>query len=287
MIRSLLQITVTGLLMAGCSAIPDFGAKDDDKEKTADSSQPSECSGDECEKTSNVPAIEPTYGTLGLAGHCTFNKKEGEGCFTCTPRELPRTVCTPIDDSFDPTKSCENDTDLMTCKVKIEGEAFEFDFSEQTQIERIYSKVPFFLLGAKVYIGNKLEGNPVARDLVFASFDSIVKFKKDFFTTGDISGFLTEFEVHLKKAKPDTDAAKFAVIKKSLEDAIASFAESYADGKMDDKDFLTFAYKIIQAMPADLYGTMLDELNIDDIMKSLDESGNQDVIEELLNSTPQ
>ena len=164
---------------------------------------------------------------------------------------------------------------------------FEFDFSEQTQIERIYSKVPFFLLGAKVYLGSKLEGNPVARDLIFSSFDSIIKYKKEFFTVGDLSGFFVEFEAHLKKAKPDTDAAKFALVKKSLEEATASFAEAYSDGKIDDKDFLTFAYKLVQSLPADLYGNVLNELNIDDIMKSLDESGNQDVIEELINSSTQ
>ena len=285
MIRTLLQISAAGLLAMGCSMIP--GAKEEDKAKTAESSQSSECSGTDCQKSVNKTAIEPTYGTLGLAGHCTYNKKDSEGCFTCTPRDLPRTVCTVIDESFDPATSCENDTDLMTCKVKAEGESFEFDFSEQTQIERIYSKVPFFLLGAKVYLGSKLEGNPVARDLIFSSFDSIIKYKKEFFTVGDLSGFFVEFEAHLKKAKPDTDAAKFALVKKSLEEATASFAEAYSDGKIDDKDFLTFAYKLVQSLPADLYGNVLNELNIDDIMKSLDESGNQDVIEELINSSTQ
>ena len=284
MIRSMpiASIIAAALQIAGCSIVPSLGAKDDDKDKTADSST-SECTSAECNKNTEL-AIEPTYGTLGLAGHCTYNKKEAEGCFTCTPRDLPRTICTEIENGFDPATSCESDADIMTCKVKVAGTDFEFDFSEQTQIERIYSKVPFFLLGAKVYLGNKLESNPVARDLVFASFDSIIKFKKDFFTTGDISGFLVEFEAHLKKAKPETDSAQFAVIKTAIEGAVAAFAESYSDGKMDDKDFLTFAYKIIQAMPKDLYGNMLEELDIDSIMKSLNESGNEDVIEEILNN---
>jgi hypothetical protein len=283
MIKSLFSLVLPGFIV-GCSIIPDFSAQNSEKEKASEtSSQTKECSEAECPKSS-APAIEPTYGTLGLAGHCTYNKKDAEGCFTCTPRDLPRTVCTKIDENFDPSKGCENDTDLMTCKVRAEGESFEFDFSEQTQIERIYSKVPFFLLGAKVYIGGKLEDNPVARDLIFASFDSIIKFKKDFFTTSDISGFFAEFEVHLKKAKPDIDTAKLAEIRKAIEGSLAVFAESYSDGKVEDKDFLNFAYKFVQALPPELGGSLIGELNIDEIMKSLDESGSENVIEELLNN---
>jgi hypothetical protein len=282
MIKSLLSLMLPAFIV-GCSIIPDFSGQNSEKEQASDPSQTKECSGAECPK-SEAAAIEPTYGTLGLADHCTYDKKEAEGCFTCTPRELPRTVCTKIDENFDPSKGCENDPDIMTCKVRADGESFEFDFSEQTQIERIYSKVPFFLLGAKVYIGGKLEDNPVARDLIFASFDSIIKFKKDFFTTGDISGFFAEFETHLKKAKPEIDATKLAEIRKSIESGLAVFTESYSDGKVEDKDFLNFAYKFVQALPQDLGGSLIGELNIEAIMKSLNESGSEDVIEELLNN---
>jgi len=283
MIKALLSVTTTALFFASCSVIPDLSSKNENEEKAADVA-PSDCVDSECAKDKTNTELEPTYGTLGLAGHCTFDKKQEEGCFTCIPRDLPITICTTIDESFDPSTRCENDADLMTCKVKVEADAFEFDFTELTQIERIYSRVPFFLLGAKIYIGNKLEDNVVARDLVFATFDSIIKFKKDFFTTGDVSNFMVEFEAHLKKAKPDLEPSRFVTIKNSLEAAMASFADAYANGHISDKDFLSFAHKLVQALPPELAGNLLKELNVEEIMKSLEETGNLGVIEELINN---
>lgn len=274
-----MAVTAAIMLAAALGACSD---KTEKKEAAAeDASQTS--AGDGCDAGKCPDAMEPTYGKLGLAEHCSFGPQDdATGCFVCTPRDLPRKLCIDIDPGFDPAKNCEHDQDLMTCNVKADGEAFEFDFSEQSQIEKIYNKIPLFLLGAKVLVGGKMKDNPAAKDLLFGCFDSVLAHKKAIFTKGDLTGLLDEVGVHVKKAKPDLKDADIATVKKAMQGAADKLQESYADGKMEDEDFLQFAHGVLTALPKELIGNTLQELNIEEIMASLQASGNQDVIEDLI-----
>lgn len=286
MIRIITLVSLTGLfaIFSACSGIPDLSAKKDEGSSpennavVADQDQP--CAGEGCDSKTE----ESSFGTLGLAGHCEYSKEDAKGCFVCTPRDLPRKMCVDVDADFDPAKSCEYDLDVMTCKVKGDAEDFEFDFSEQTQIEKIYSKIPFLLLGAKVLIGSKLKDQPKMKELLFASFDSVLAHKKAAFTNGDLGPLFDEIGAHVKKAKPDLDDAKIKTIKEVMLKAAAVLSESYADGKMDDGDFLLFAHSLLSAFPPELLGNVLEQLDIEKILASLQASGNQDIIDELINT---
>lgn len=283
MIRFITVIAAAGFFTAlcACSGIPDLSAKKDDAKSTdAAAEQDQPCSGADCES----PAEDNSFGTLGLASYCEYSKEDAKGCFVCTPRELPQKMCVDVDTDFDPAKSCEYDLDIMTCKVKTDGEDFDFDFSEQSQIEKIYSKMPFLLLGAKVLIGGKLKDNPVAKDLIFAAFDALIKHKKAAFSNGDVGPLFDELGVLVKTAKPEFDDAKITAIKDSMKKTAILFTAAYADGKLDDADFLNFAHGLVSALPEDMVGTVLEELDVDKILQSLQASGNQDIIDEIINS---
>jgi hypothetical protein len=272
-----LSFAAAAFVLAGLTACSDTSEKKEDN--AADASQPAaeECADNKC------PAkMKPTYGKLGLAGHCSYSLQDTLGCFSCTPRDLPRTVCTDVDPGFVPETGCEYDLDLMTCNVKAEGEPFEIDFSEQTQMEKIYNKIPLFLLGAKVLIGGKLKDKPVEKELLFGCFDAVLTHKKAIFTKGDLTALLDEVGAQVKKAKPELKDEDIAAVKKSMKAAADKLQESYGDGKIEDKDFLEFAQGVLSSLPAELLGNTLQQLDITEILNSLQANGSTDVIQDIL-----
>lgn len=258
-------------------------SKDDKADKSAaatsedGSATKEECSGDSCGQTTE----KRTYGKLGLADHCKYEPKDSQGCFTCAPRDLPIVKCVDVDGNFDPAKACEYDLDMMSCIVQDGQTAFEFDFDEPSQMETIYNKIPLFLLGAKVLIGGKLKDDPVAKELLFSSFDSVLAHKKEIFN-GNVSPLIDEVAGHVKKAKPDIADEKVQQVKDGLKKACDELALSYADGKMDDKDFLQFALAVVSAMPPELIGNVADQLDIEKVVASLGASGSKDIITDIM-----
>lgn len=275
--RSVIRlIPLVTLMAASVLAACSEKAKEDSDSAAGQQRQQEEPCTEGCED-------DQTFGELGLASHCSFSKDvAGKGCFVCSPRDLPRSVCVEVDELFDPAKACEHDLDLMICRVRTGAVDFQFDFSEETQFEKIYAKIPLFFLGAKVVIGSKLKDKPVIKELLFSSFDSILKHKKAVFTQGDLSLLLDEVGMHLKKAKPSLKDSDIAAAKAAMKAAADKLIEANIDGKMEDGDFLTFAHSVLSAMPSELVGNTLEELDIQEVLSSLASNGNTDAIEDLI-----
>lgn len=64
--------------------------------------------------------------------------------------------------------------------------------------------------------------------------------------------------------------------------AAAQLEATFTEGKVEDAAFLTFASGMLGAMPEELMGSVMEQLDIGKILSSLQAGGNQDIIDELL-----
>ncbi len=272
-----------------CAAVQSFGDKKDENKDEGGASTPAETptetaaiecqpSAPDCEKA-DQPLDETTQ--FGLADFCTFAKNDkGEGCFTCTPRDLPDTRCSAIPADFDATKACTHDLDEMSCEL---GEKdFVYDFNEESKDEKLYNKIPLLLIGAKALLADKLKDKPEVKELVYGALDIVNNYKKDIFTNADLGPMVDELAAVVKKAKPEYDQAKIDEFKAQAKPIIKAMQDKRAAGKLDTASMLTTFTDVLNQLPPDLVAPLLENLDIAKITAALSGAGGDDSIQALI-----
>lgn len=280
--------------LTGCSAMQNLGAAKEEKKEESTETPAAEKPADDkaCEKaaTGNAAladcekADEPLDETtsFGLASYCTFAKSEkGEGCFTCTPRDLPDTRCTAIPEGFDPATACQHDLDEMSCKITGDKD-FVYDFNEESKDEKLYNKIPLLMIGAKALLADKLKDKPETKDLVYGAIDIIDTYKKTIFTNGDLDPMVDELAALVKKAKPEYDQAKIDEFKAQAKPIIKAMQEKRAKGQLDTAGMLTTFTEVLNKLPPDLVFPIMESLDLNKITSALSGSGGDDAIQQLL-----
>jgi hypothetical protein len=263
--------------VASCSAVQNLADKDKDKkDESGDAASTSEDpnGGDDkttAEEKADDPLDEQTK--LGLAEFCTFEKSDkGEGCFTCTPRDLPNTKCTNIPADFDPAKMCKHDLDQMSCDLG-GTEEWVYDFGEESKDEKLYNKIPLLLFGAKALLSEKLADNAELKELIFGALDVVDKYKKDIFTNGSLDPMVDELAAIVKKAKPEFDQGQIDDFKAQAKATIKAMQDKRASGKLDTAGMLSTFTDVLNQLPPDLVAPVLENLELDKIIGALTGSG--------------
>jgi hypothetical protein len=279
------------LALAGCSAVGRFASKDDKKDDGEGDAAAEACEAgaETCQGTETAATGTETddgldeVTSLGLAEFCKFKRNDaGDGCFTCTPRDLPVTECAEVGEEFDPKKDCTHDLDRMTCKVG-GGNTYGREFGELTKEEELYARIPILMFGAKALVSNKLTDDaPGMKELVLGVFDLITKYRKAIFITGELAPLAVEVEDLVRKVKPDLTEAQAAPLREAIMSACDVVIKKRDAGNLKDSDLLALGQEVLGSLPADVANGFLVNLDIETITENLKKSGSEQYIVELL-----
>lgn len=271
-------------LTSACNAVQNLADKKDDKKDGASETTQAEPPPADQAKPEDKKADEPLdeSTSFGLADFCTFAQNaKGEGCFTCTPRDLPDTRCSAVPEGFDPKTACQHDLDTMTCKVTGDKD-FVYDFNKESNDEKLYNKVPLLLIGAKALLADKLKDKPETKELVYSALDVVDKYKKDVFTNGNLDPMVDELAAIVKKAKPNYEQAKIDDFKAQAKSIIKGMQEKRAKGQLDTASMLTTFTDVLNQLPDDLIAPIMENLDLSKITSALSGAGGDDAIQALL-----
>jgi len=277
----------TLLITAGCSST--LGAKKSSDKRSAAAPAAADCMAGQANcndanatKSTSTPA--PATGDLtqlGLADFCTFAVgTDSQGCFTCTPRDIPSTKCVAVPTAFDPAAMCHHDLDELSCDLG-SGKSFSYDFDALSQEEQVYQNIPLLIFGAKTLLADKLDKTPKTKDLVFGSLDAIDNHKKEIFS-GNVGPLADDIAALVKKDEPQIPAEQIDQVKAALVTAVATLDAQRKSGALANGDIMTLANALLAAMPADLTGPLLEKLDLNKVMDKLKTAADDGSITDLL-----
>lgn len=256
------------------------------KEAEATEPEPDGCDKSEAALTDCATDGEQTPAEgLGLADICTFAAGDaGEGCFTCTPRELPSKQCVAVSADFDPAIMCNHDLDRLSCDTGGASE-FVFEFGDRSPLEDIYEKVDLLSFGAKALVYDKLASKPEMRAAIFSLVDAIVENKLALFTGGDVAPLVTKATALAKVVKPAATEAELTLLDSGIRAGAKSFSDKIKakpNGAIGFEDVSAIVLDVLAALPPGTVKTSLDGLDLGQLNTALKGGGGTEIIGDLL-----
>jgi hypothetical protein len=188
----------------------------------------------------------------GIPSFCTGIDGD-DACVSCRPRELEIKRCftKPEALSYNFGATCTHTNDEVSCKQK--GDApFRLSLAESA-VEKAYKIFPLVILGAKIYINDRLKENvPTAAkqvEIAEAILDLFGEHRETLFTGSAIPEFVAKAIELAKKFDKDFTEEKAAAYKPKLTAILESWKKAVEQNRFDTELAKNLVQVFVSAIP--------------------------------------